>query len=132
MQAISHFRPNLTVQNRLKTQARMQNEVSQHSGDRVILSSTSQKRDLKKMSLFGGIGAAVGIAAAALIFPAAGIGAMALTGLLSGVAGAAVADGALETAGTGKPKPFDPYNPSHVLDPDNLYHPRNPYNPMNF
>ena len=132
MNAISHFRSNPMIQNRLKTQSKMQNEVSHHSGDRVILSGAGEKRDLKKMSLFGGIGATVGIAAAALLFPAAGIGAMILTGVLSGVAGAAVADGALETAGTGKPKPFDPYNPSDLLDPDNLNHPRNPYNPMNY
>jgi len=102
------------------------------SGDQVTLSATSEKRDLKKMGLFGGIGAALGVAAVALCFPAAGVGAMVLTGVLSGVGGAAIADGALETAGTGKPKPFDPYNPNDVLDPDNLYHPRNPFNPWNF
>lgn len=110
----------------------MQSEVAHHSGDRVTLSGAGEKRDLKKMSLFAGIGATVGIAAAALLFPAAGIGAMVLTGVLSGVGGAAVADGALETAGTGKAKPFDPYKPGDLLDPDNLNHPRNPYNPMNF
>lgn len=131
MKAISSFRPNPTVTNRLRTQSRLQQEGAQASGDRVTLSGAGEKRDLKKMSLFGGIGAAVGFAAAALLFPAAGIGAIALTGILSGVAGAAVADGALETAGTGQAKPFDPYNPSHILDPDNLNHPRNPYNPMN-
>jgi len=51
---------------------------------------------------------------------------------MSGVGGAAIADGALQTAGTGKAKPFDPYNVNDVLNPDNLYHPRNPYNPLNF
>lgn len=86
----------------------------------------------KKVALFGGIGTALGLAAAALLCPAAGLGALVLGGLLSGVAGAAIADGALETAGTGKPQKFDPYSPSDVLNPHNLYHPRNPYNPNNF
>ena len=100
--------------------------------DRVTLSASGESRDLKKMATFGGIGMAVGVAAAALLCPPLGVAGLALGGLVGGIAGAAIGDGALETAGTKKAEEFDPYNTSHVLDPDNLYHPRNPYNPMNF
>jgi hypothetical protein len=84
------------------------------------------------MAILGAIGTAVGIAAATVLFPAVGVGALLISGLIGGVAGAAIGDGALKEAGTGEAKPFDPYNPGHILDPDNMFHPRNPYNPLNF
>jgi len=117
---------------RLRAQSQTVAPEKGQSADRVTLSSAGEQRDLKKMALFAGMGAALGVAAAAILCPAAGLAGLALSGLFSGVAGAAIADGALKTAGTGKAREFDPYNPGHVLDPDNLYHPRNPYNPLNF
>ena len=131
MNAVSRYSP-VVATNRLRAQSRPIASGGSHSSDRVTLSGASEKRDIKKMALFGGLGSALGAAAVALLCPAAGLGALILGGLLSGAAGAAIADGALETAGTGKPQKFDPYNPSDVLDPNNLYHPRNPYNPNNF
>lgn len=122
----------MVTPNRLRAQFKPTASSVSHSADRVTFSASSEKRDIKKMALFGGIGNALGVAAAAVLYPAAGLGALVLGGLFSGVAGAAIADGALETAGTGKPQQFDPYNPGDVLNPHSLYHPRNPYNPNNF
>lgn len=104
---------------------------SSPSGDRVTLSAAPEKRDLRKMGLLGGLGTALGVAAVAVLCPAAGLGAMAFAGLMGGVTGAAIGDGALQTAGTRPAKDFDPFNINDVLDPDNLYHPRNPFNPAN-
>lgn len=94
-------------------------------------SEAEKPRDVKKMALMGGLGVALGAAAAALLFPAAGLGALLLTATVGGVGGAAIADGALETAGTKPAEPFDPYDMSDVLDPNKLFHPLHPYNPAN-
>lgn len=104
---------------------------SSRGEDRVTLSAAAEKRDLRKMGILGGVGTALGVAAAALLCPAAGLGALVMAGLVGGVTGAAIGDGALETAGTGPARKFDPLNIHDVLDPDNLYHPRNPFNPAN-
>lgn len=100
--------------------------------DRVTLSGSAEPpRNLAKMAFLGGLGIAVG-GAAALLIPGAGLGGLLLAALVGGVAGAAIGDNALETAGTQPARPFDPYNPSDLLDPDNMYHPRNPNNPLRY
>lgn len=105
-----------------------------HGTDRVTLSAAASepKRNGKKMALFGAIGTALGLAAASVVVPGAGLGALLVGGLVGGVGGAAIADGALTEAGTRPARPFDPYNPSDILDPWNMTHPRNPFNPLNF
>ena len=102
-------------------------------GDSVTLSAsaTDTKHNGKMMAILGTVGTVVGLGAALLI-PGAGVGAVLLSGLVGGVAGTAIGDGALKDAGTKPARPFDPYNPSDILNPDNLYHPRNPFNPLNF
>jgi len=124
----NQYRPGLSP---TRTQHRPRPQASQ-SLDRVTLSTASEPRDLKKMAFLGGLGSALGVAAAAILCPAVGVAGLVLGGLVGGITGAAIGDGALETAGTKKAPEFDPYNTSHLLDPDNLYHPRNPNNPLNF
>ena len=94
--------------------------------------STEKPRDIKKMLLWAGLGAAAGVVAATALFPAAGLGALMLLTGGGAITGAAVADGALETAGTRPAREFDPYNIDHQIDPDFIFHPNNPNNPMYF
>ena len=116
---------------RSKTASRPKESAVGQPGDRVTLSAAAETHNWKNMGLLGGVGLAVGIAATALLCPAAGLGALAFGGLMGGVTGAAIGDGALKDAGTRPAKDFDPYNINDVLDPENLYHPRNPFNPAN-
>lgn len=136
MSLISTSNRRLNTQNysKLKRAQRTTSTPSSYSKDSVTLpkAAQSEQRNPKKMALFGSIGVALGVAAATILCPGAGLGVALVAGGIGGIAGAAVGDGALETAGTKPARKFDPYNPSHILDPDFMYHPQNPYNPLNF
>ena len=76
-------------------------------------------------------GAAVGLAAATLLFPGAGIMAAVLSTGAGAVSGAALSSdpGAVEMKYS-KRESFDPYNPNHVSDPKCIFEPNNPLNPI--
>lgn len=126
-------RTNLSKLNRAQRPTpKSSNQLGKDSVTLSRAASNTEERNPKKMAIFGSIGVALGVAAATVLCPGAGLGLALVAGTVGGVAGAAIGDGALETAGSKPAREFDPYNTSHILDPDFMFHPENPNNPLNW
>ncbi len=121
----NQYRPGLSP---TRTQHRPRPQASQ-SLDRVTLSTASEPRDLKKMAFLGGLGSALGVAAAAILCPAVGVAGLVLGGLVGELQAQPLATEPWRRRAQKKPLNSTPTTPATCWTPTTSITPATPITP---